>query len=184
MRLPQPPRPPQPRWPPHGCQTPVVAAGAIRMDLIPVQAARAGDRVLVCIRPAGRWRSTRLGSASRTLAEFSKRSKNQTSIFFTQRQRASLVPPRDGQNPCTLLRFENAKKQKNIKRMHFTNRIRALAANMLQNVARQETTRIYAPSPSFQNAQKIKHQKLFYTAAACIIGSARRRPKSTYPPQL
>ena len=76
------------------------------------------------------------------------------------------------------------KTQKNRKRpkMHFTNRIRALAANMLQNVVRQETTRIHVPSPSFQNAQKIKHRLFFYTTACCIIGSAKRRPKSTYLP--
>ena len=42
--------------------------------------------------------------------------------------------------------------------MYFTNRVRALAANMLQNVVRQETTRIHVPSPSFQNAQKFKHR--------------------------
>ena len=42
--------------------------------------------------------------------------------------------------------------------MHFTNRIRALAANMLQNVVRQEMTRIHVPFPSFPNAQKIKHR--------------------------
>ena len=77
---------------------------------------QAGDRVLVCIRPAGWRRSTRLGSASRTFAEFCKRSKNQTSKKFTQQQRASLVPQRDGQNPCTLLRFGSTKKQKNVKK--------------------------------------------------------------------
>ena len=43
--------------------------------------------------------------------------------------------------------------------MRFTNRIRAVAANMLQNVDRQETTRIHVPSPSIQNTQTIKHQK-------------------------
>ena len=76
------------------------------------------------------------------------------------------------------------KTQKNRKRpkMHFTNRIRALAANLLQNVVRQETTRIRVPSPSFPNAQKSKHRFFFYTTAACIIGSAKRRPKSTYLP--
>ena len=68
------------------------------------------------------------------------------------------------------------KTQKNRKRpkMHFTNRIRALAANMLQNVVRQETTRIHVPSPSFQNAQNIKHRISFYTTACCIIGSTKR----------
>ena len=52
------------------------------------------------------------------------------------------------------------KTRKNRKRpkMHFTNRIRALAANLLQNVVRQETTRIRVPSPSFPNAQKIEHR--------------------------
>ena len=52
------------------------------------------------------------------------------------------------------------KTQKNRKRpeMHFTNRIRALAANLLQNVVRQETTRIRVPFPSFPNAQKSKHR--------------------------
>ena len=44
-------------------------------------------------------------------------------------------------------------------KMYFTNRIRALAANMLQNVVRQETTRIHVPSPSFQNDKK-KHRFL------------------------
>ena len=78
------------------------------------------------------------------------------------------------------------KTQKNGKRpkMHFTNRIRALAANLLQNVVRQETTRILVPSPSFPNAQKSKHRFFFYTTACCMIGSAKRRPKSTYLPQV
>ena len=55
------------------------------------------------------------------------------------------------------------KTQKNRKRpkMHFTNRIRALAANLLQNTVRQETTRIRVPSPSFPNAQKSKHRFFF-----------------------
>ena len=78
------------------------------------------------------------------------------------------------------------KTQKNRKRpkMHFTNRIRALAANLLQNVVRQETTRIRVPSPSFPNAQKSKHRFFFYTTVSSIIVSAKRRPKSTYPPQV
>mgnify|MGYP005693164991 CR=1 FL=1 len=46
-------------------------------------------------------------------------------------------------------------------KMHFTNRIRALAANLLQNVVRQETTRIRVLSPSFPNAQKSKHRFFF-----------------------
>ena len=43
------------------------------------------------------------------------------------------------------------KTQKNRKRptMHFTNRIRALAANLLQNAVRQETTRLHVPSSRF-----------------------------------
>ena len=43
--------------------------------------------------------------------------------------------------------------------MHVTNRIRALAVNMLQNVVRQETMRIHVPSPSFQNAKKNQTSK-------------------------
>ena len=68
------------------------------------------------------------------------------------------------------------KTQKNRKRpkMHFTNRIRALAANLLQNVVRQETTRIRVPSPSFPNAQKIEHRNFFYTTASSIIGSTKK----------
>ena len=52
------------------------------------------------------------------------------------------------------------KTQKREKRpkMHFTNRIRALTANMLQNAVRRETTRLHVPSPIFPNAQKIKHR--------------------------
>ena len=46
--------------------------------------------------------------------------------------------------------------------MHFTNRIRALAANLLQHAVRQETTRIRVPSPSFPNAQKSKHRFFLY----------------------
>ena len=78
------------------------------------------------------------------------------------------------------------KTQKNRKRpkMHFTNRIRALAANLLQNVVRQETTRIGVPSPSLPNAQKSKHRIFFYKTACCIIGSTKRRPKSTDRPQV
>ena len=55
------------------------------------------------------------------------------------------------------------KTQKNRKRpkAHFTNRIRALTANLLQNVVRQETTGIRVPSPSFPNAQKSKHRYFF-----------------------
>ena len=54
------------------------------------------------------------------------------------------------------------KTQKNRKRpkMHFTNRIRALAAILLQNVVRQETTRLHVPSAGFPNAQKSKHRFL------------------------
>ena len=104
-------------------------------------------------------------------------------IFFTQRQRAQSVPSRSGPNPRTLLRFENKKNRKRPK-MHFTNRIRALPANMLQNVVRQETTRIHIPSPSFPNAQKSEHRIFFYTTAACTIGSVKKWPKSPYPPQV
>ena len=82
--------------------------------------------------------------------------------------------------------FSGLKTPKHRKRpkMHFTNRIRALAANLLQNVVRQERTRIRVPSPSFPNAQKFEQRNFFYTTAPCIIGSARGRPKSTYPPQV
>ena len=48
------------------------------------------------------------------------------------------------------------KTQKNRKRpkMHFTHRIRALAANLLQNAVRQETTRIRVPSSRFSKRSK------------------------------
>ena len=50
------------------------------------------------------------------------------------------------------------KTQKNRKRpkMHFTNRIRALAANLLQNAVRQETTRLHVPSSRFSKRSKTR----------------------------
>ena len=59
---------------------------------------------------------------------FQNAQKNQTAIFFTQRHLAYFGPARDDQKARTLLRFENAKKTTKKQQMHFTNRIRALAA--------------------------------------------------------
>ena len=53
-----------------------------------------------------------------------------------------------------LRRLRTESKKFNIQKMHFTNRIRALAANMLQNAVRQETTRIRVPSSRFSKRSK------------------------------
>ena len=134
--------------------------------LLPVQAAK-GGRSGVCVFEAGR--SVPLDSAQLDLSR----------LALPQLGSA-------GVEKCFQIHVPSSglKTQKNSKRptMHFTNRIRALAANMLQNVVRQETTRIHVPSSSFQNAQKIKHRFFFYTTACSIIESVKRRLKSTYLP--
>ena len=110
--------------------------------LLPVQAA-AGGRSGVSVYKAGR--SAPLDSAQLDLSRLALPQLGSAGVekcFETHVPSSGLKTPKHRKRP----------------KMHFTNGIRALAANLLQNVVRQERTRIRVPSPSFSNAQKSKHR--------------------------
>ena len=125
---------------------------------------QAGDRVLVCIRPAGRCRSTRPSLTWAGLPCLS------WARLVSKNVLKSTYPPQVWKHKKT----ENV--QKCISRIE-SERSLPICCRMWSAKRRPEFAYLLRV---FQTLKKANIDFFFYTTAACIIGSAKKRPELTY----